>query len=69
MPITNKTTSEELIDFSNENVVFTKTYTRKVPNYHLFQSLNDELTFTESKVRYTKIRKDFSNGYSDDNKK
>lgn len=65
MPITNKMTREELIDFSNENVVFTKTYTRKVPNYHLFQTLNDELTFTESKVRYTKIRKDFSNGSND----
>lgn len=65
MPITNKMTREELIDFSNENVVFTKTYTRKVPNYHLFQTLNDELTLTESKVRYTKIRKDFSNGSND----
>lgn len=70
MPITRKTTEEELIDFSQENVVFTKIYSRKVPDYHNpFNNLDNGVTFTESTVRYTKIRKDILYDKCNDNKK
>ena len=70
MPITRKTTEEELIDFSQENVVFTKIYSRKVPDYHNpFNNLDNGVTFTESTVRYTKIRKDVLYDKCNDNKK
>lgn len=68
MPITTKTTEEELIDFSQDNVVFTKIYSRKVPDYHNpFNDFDKGLKFTESKVRYTKIRKEHLNDKCNDN--
>lgn len=45
------------LDFSNDNVVFTKTYSRKNPEFKSV-GLENYLSFTESSVRYTKIRKD-----------
>ena len=59
MPKTTKTTSRELLDFSNENVVYTKTYTRKVPKYYdTYYSDENGIRCIEGVVRYTKIRKD-----------
>ena len=54
------------LDLSNDNVVFTKTYSRKSPEFNPFD-LENYLSFTESSVRYTKIRKE--NTTYDDNKK
>lgn len=45
------------LDFSNDNVVFTKTYSRKSPEFNPLD-LENYMTFTDSEVRYTKIRKE-----------
>lgn len=45
------------LDFSNDNVVFTKTYTRQCPHFDR-SSIENYLTFLDSEVRYTKIRKE-----------
>ena len=59
MPITTRTTQYELSDFSNDNVVFSKTYSRKVPVFYNPLNIGDEeFIFKTSTVRYTKIRKD-----------
>lgn len=57
---------EGCLDFSNDNVVFTKTYSRKSPEFNPWD-LENYLSFTESTVRYTKIRKE--RGSYDDNQK
>lgn len=57
---------EGCLDFSNDNVVFTKTYSRKSPEFNPWD-LENYLSFTESAVRYTKIRKE--SGSYDDNQK
>ena len=57
---------EGCLDFSNDNVVFTKTYSRKSPEFNPWD-LENYLSFTESTVRYTKIRKEI--GSYDDNQK
>ena len=59
MPITKRMTQYELSDFSNENVVFSKIYSRKVPDFHSAMNLGTEDTaFKISKIRYTRIRKE-----------
>lgn len=57
---------EGCLDFSNDNVVFTKTYSRKSPEFNPWD-LENYLSFTESTVQYTKIRKE--SGSYDDNQK
>ncbi len=57
---------EGCLDFSNDNVVFTKTYSWKSPEFNPWD-LENYLSFTESTVRYTKIRKEI--GSYDDNQK
>lgn len=54
------------LDFSNNDVVYTKTYSRKSPEFKPL-GLEKFLSFTESSVKYTKIRKESTN--NDDNKK
>jgi hypothetical protein len=44
------------LDFSNDDVVYTKTYSRKSPEFNSLR-IEDCLSFTESSVRYTKIRR------------
>lgn len=60
-PITNRVMIDEEFDFSNEDVVYTKTYSRKVPDFYNFKNSNTALengvSFKTSTVRYTKIRK------------
>lgn len=59
MPITTRSTQYELSDFSNENVVFSKVYSRKVPDF--YNPLNigkEDISFKTSTVRYTRIRKE-----------
>ena len=59
MPITKRMTQYELFDFSNENVVFSKTYSRKVPDFNNPLNLGTEdISFKASTVRYTRIRKE-----------
>jgi hypothetical protein len=58
-PITKRMTQYELFDFSNENVVFSKTYSRKVPDfYNPINIGTGDISFKTSKVRYTRIRKE-----------
>ena len=58
-PITTRTTQYGLYDFSNENVVFSKTYSRKVPDFYNPMNFgNEDLSFKTSTVRYTRIRKE-----------
>lgn len=67
MPITTRMTQHELFDFSNENVVFSKIYSRKVPDF--YKPLNigiENISFKTSTVRYTRIRKEQQHDY--DNK-
>lgn len=45
------------LDFSNDNVVFTKTYSRKSPDFNT-SGFENHMTFSDSEVRYTKIRKE-----------
>lgn len=70
MPKIKRITKKELFDFSNENVVFTKLYSRKIPNFYdpLGHEENgfESISFKEGTVRYTKIRKELHN--DDDNK-
>lgn len=46
------------LDFSGLDVVFTKVYTRQCPQFDNL-SIENYLTFVDSEVRYTKIRKGF----------
>lgn len=48
---------DDCLDFSNDDVVYTKTYSRKSPEFNSL-GLSNYLSFTESSVRYTKIRKE-----------
>lgn len=58
MPKTTKTTSREPLDFSNDNVVYTKTYSRKVPKYYdVFSDSESGIRCSDGFVRYTKIKK------------
>jgi len=58
-PITTRSTQYGLSDFSNENVVFSKTYSRKVPDFYNPSNIgNEEPSFKTSTVRYTRIRKE-----------
>lgn len=66
MPQIDYLKTEGCLDFSNDNVVFTKTYSRKSPEFNPWD-LENYLSFTESTVRYTKIRKE--SGSYDDNQK
>lgn len=61
-PITKRMTRQELFDFSTENVVFTKEYTRTLPHLGDDPSVGSK----HGSVRYTKIRKGVQN--ADDNK-
>jgi len=57
-PITERMTQYELFDFSNENVVFSKIYSRKVPNFYDPVNIGaKDIAFKTSKVKYTRIRK------------
>lgn len=59
MPITTRSTQYELSDFSNENVVFSKVYSRKVPDFYNPLNIGKEnVLFKTSTVRYTRIRKE-----------
>lgn len=70
MPKTRRITKKELYDFSSENVVFTKLYSRKIPKFYdtLGHGENgfESISFKEGTVRYTKIRKELHN--DNDNK-
>lgn len=58
MPKTTKTTNREPIDFSNDNVVYTKIYSRKVPKYYdVFSDTESGVRCSDGFVRYTKIKK------------
>lgn len=58
MPKTTKTTNREPIDFSNDNVVYTKIYSRKVPKYYdVFSDPENGVRCSDGFVRYTKIKK------------
>lgn len=56
-PIINTFKNDGYLDFSNDNVVFTKTYSRKIPIFNPVGS-ESSLSFTDGNVKYTKIRKD-----------
>ncbi len=49
--------SRDGYDFSNCNVVFSKEYSRKTPEFNSMD-IENYMTFGESTVRYSKIRKD-----------
>lgn len=57
LPIVDFLKIDGCLDFSNDNVVFTKTYSRKSPEFNPLD-LENYMTFTDSEVRYTKIRKE-----------
>jgi len=58
-PITTRTMQYELSDFSNDNVVFSKIYSRKVPDFYNPLNIGSEdISFKISMVKYTRIRKD-----------
>jgi hypothetical protein len=57
LPIVDFLKIDGCLDFSNDNVVFTKTYSRKSPELNSLD-LENYMTFTDSEVRYTKIRKE-----------
>lgn len=59
MPIIRRTNSLQPIDLSNKKIIYSKDYTRSVPDY---QSQNT--SFKNSTVRYTKFRKEFTHDYS-----
>lgn len=61
MPIVTHKYQDELQDFSDSIVVYTKEYTRRVPDFYT-PSGTGELQFKESVVRYTKIRKEDQSG-------
>ena len=59
MPITKRLTQHELSDFSNENVVFSKVYSRLVPDFYNPLNIGKaDISFKTSTVRYTRIRKE-----------
>jgi len=59
-PTVRRTNSLQPIDLPDENIVYSKEYTRNIPD---FQS--PDKTFKNSTVHYTKYRKEFINdGYS-----
>jgi hypothetical protein len=65
-PIIRHMTACEWFDFSNQNVVFSKTYSRKIPEFHnpIGSSINgieNNISFREGTVRYTRIRKEVHN--------
>lgn len=67
-PIIKRKTQDELSDFSNDNVVFSKTYSRKVPDF--YNPLNigaEDMTFKTSTVKYTRIRKGEKHDYDNKN--
>ena len=66
LPIVDYLKIDGCLDFSNDDVVFTKTYSRKSPEFQPL-GLGDYLSFTDSSVRYTKIRKETTT--YDDNEK
>ena len=58
MPKTTKLTSREQLDFSNENVVYTKTYSRKVPKYYdILPDYESGVRCSNGFVKYTRIKK------------
>ena len=58
MPKTTKLTSREQLDFSNENVVYMKTYSRKVPKYYdILPDYESGVRCSNGFVRYTRIKK------------
>ena len=61
MPIVTHKYQDEMQDFSDSTVVYTKEYTRRVPDFYTPSGTGGELQFKESVVRYTKIRKDNKN--------
>lgn len=70
MPKTKHMTKKELFDFSNNEVVFQKLYSRKVPKFYNPLGYRDNgiehISFKEGTVKYTKIRKELHN--DNDNK-
>ncbi|SCY42841.1 rolling circle replication-associated protein [Lysinibacillus fusiformis] len=56
MPLVRRTNSLQPIDLSNKNIVYSKEYTRNIPD---FQS--PDKSFKNSTVRYSKFRKGFNN--------
>ncbi len=54
-PIVRKTTSAVAYDFSNKNIIYSKSYTQKVLEYKDFDK--SSCTFKEGTVKYTKILK------------
>lgn len=57
-PQVERMTVPELLDFSNDDIVYTKTYNRKVPKFHKENDFENKITFENCAVRYTKIRKE-----------
>lgn len=62
MPITTHTTKHELLDFSTDNVVFSKIYTRTIPEFYnpfeyFTNGVERDISFKQGMVRYTKIKK------------
>ena len=51
---------EGCLDFSDYDVVYKKTYSRKSPEFNPW-NFENYLSFTESPVKYTKIRKENTN--------
>ena len=63
-PITRRMTQYELSDFSNENVVFSKVYSRKVPDfYSLINTGTESTSFKTYVVKYTRMRKEENHDY------
>ena len=65
-PIVKRITIDERIDFSNDDVVYSKTYSRTIPDFASLQrnlEMDNSLSFKKSTVLYTKIRKEVNNDY------
>lgn len=54
MPIVRRINSLQQIDLSNKKIIYTKDYTRNIPNYQ-----STDKIYKNSTVRYSKFRKEF----------
>lgn len=55
-PIVRRINSLQAVDLSNKNIVYSKEYTRNIPDF-----LSPDKSFKNSTVRYSKYRKGFTN--------
>lgn len=58
MPIIRRTNSLQPIDLSNKKIIYSKDYTRSIPDYQ-----SQDTSFKNSTVRYTKFRKEYAHDY------